>query len=164
MKMEYTAQVLRGWPNDGALERVEVIKSTTLLSNGGSGLKNGDVVVKQSDGTVDKVGTTSVGNVGLVIRGDADSSSVAAAGGRAVVLWSNYIVQVTNSIVGGGGGYNTTSLPTAWAPGVAVTGGGTSATGKFNTTTATDSTVIGYCLNVIATSNTESASVVILVK
>lgn len=156
MKLEYTAQVLRGWPNDGALDRLETIKSTVAISGGGAGLKNGDVVIKQSDGTIDKVSTASTGMAGLVIRGDADSSSVGASGNKAVVLWSNYIVQVSN--------YNTASLPTAWAPFVAVTAGGTGATGKFNTTTATDATVLGHCLNVVAASTTDTASVVILVK
>lgn len=147
-KMEYTAQVLRGWPGEGGLERLETVKV-------GSTLINGDVVLKQADGSVDKVSTTSSGAVGLVIRGNGDSGSVVTSG-KAVVLWSGYIVQVSN--------YNQTSLPAAWAPGVAVTGGGTAATGKFNTTTATDSSVIGYCLAVTAVSTTDTANVVIYVK
>ena len=70
MKLEYTAQVLRGWPADGAREKAELIKQ-------GSVLVNGDVVEMQIDGTVDKVSVTANKRVGLVIRGNGDSSSAA---------------------------------------------------------------------------------------
>lgn len=74
MKLEYAAQILRGWPADGALERAELIKQ-------GSILVNGDIVSLQVDGTVDKVGATKSGKVGLVIRGNGDSPAAANANG-----------------------------------------------------------------------------------
>ena len=74
MKMEWTAEVLRGWPADGALERSEQIKQGVVLVNG-------DVVAPQVDGTVDKVGGTNSNKVGLVVRGNGDSASAANANG-----------------------------------------------------------------------------------
>jgi hypothetical protein len=74
MKLEYTAQVLRGWPADGARERAELVKQ-------GSVLVNGDVVEIQADGTVDKVSGTASKKVGLVVRGNGDSSSALNANG-----------------------------------------------------------------------------------
>ena len=74
MKLEYTAQVLRGWPADGARERAELVKQGSLLVNG-------DVVEMQSDGTVDKVSASVNKRVGLVVRGNADSSSGLNANG-----------------------------------------------------------------------------------
>ena len=88
MKMEYNVQVLRGWPYEGALDRVETIKS-------GSTLSNGDWVVKQTDGTVDRATTTKTNRAGLVIRGNGDSGSGAYTS-KAVVLWSNFIAQIKN--------------------------------------------------------------------
>lgn len=73
MLMEYTAQILRGWPADGSLDRQELIKQ-------GSVLVNGDVVEMQADGTVDKVGATATNRVGLVIRGNGDMGVYAATG------------------------------------------------------------------------------------
>ena len=75
MKLEYTAQVLRGWPADGARERAELIKQ-------GSTLVNGDVVEAQADGTVDKVSASVNKRVGLVVRGNGDSSSALNATGQ----------------------------------------------------------------------------------
>jgi hypothetical protein len=74
MKMDYTAMVLRGWPADGAREKAELIKQ-------GSTLINGDVVEMQVDGSVDKVSATANKRVGLVIRGNGDSSSALNANG-----------------------------------------------------------------------------------
>lgn len=68
MKMEYTAEILRGWPLEGARERVELVKQ-------GSVLVNGDVVEAQPDGTVAKVSATKSKRVGLVVRGNGDSQS-----------------------------------------------------------------------------------------
>lgn len=72
--MEYTAEVLRGWPADGSRERQELIKQ-------GSTLVNGDIVEMQVDGTVDKTSATANKRVGLVIRGNGDSSASANANG-----------------------------------------------------------------------------------
>jgi|ERR1700756_734470 len=87
MKMEYNVQVLRGWPMDGALERSEVIAA-------GQTLQNGDWVTKNSDNTVSLSGA-SAAKAGLVIRGNSDSSSASTAN-KAVVLWSNFEVQIKN--------------------------------------------------------------------
>lgn len=153
MLMESTVQILRGWPQDGALDRLETVKAASTLVQG-------DVVVKQTDGSVDKVGSGATsGAVGLVIKGNGDSPSVVASGNKAVVLWSNYIVQTSN--------YDT-SPGTAWAPGVLVTAGGSAtAAGKFTTSTATTNVTIGMCLAVVAASsgiNGTTASVIIAVK
>lgn len=75
MKMEYAAEILRGWPADGARERTEIVSQ-------GATLVNGDVVCMQADGTVNKVGATKSKRVGLVIRGNGDSASNANANGR----------------------------------------------------------------------------------
>lgn len=75
MFMEYTAEILRGWPADGARERTELVKQ-------GSVLVNGDIVAVQPDGTVDKVGATASRRVGIVIRGNGDSGSAANALGK----------------------------------------------------------------------------------
>lgn len=74
MKLEYTAQILRGWPADGARERAELVKQGSLLVNG-------DVVEMQPDGTVDKVSASVSKRVGLVVRGNGDSSSGLNANG-----------------------------------------------------------------------------------
>jgi len=75
MKLEYTAQVLRGWPADGARERAELVKQ-------GAVLVNGDVVEVQVDGTVDKVSATTNRRVGLVVRGNGDSASALNSTGQ----------------------------------------------------------------------------------
>jgi hypothetical protein len=110
-KMEYTAEILRGWPADGARERQELIKQ-------GSVLVNGDVVEMQTDGTVDKVSATANKRVGLVIRGNGDSQSSANANGIfmtpqpaktvTAMTWSGGIVTVTVA----GHGYATGNVVT----------------------------------------------------
>ena len=74
MKMEYTAEIIRGWPADGALERVELVKQGSVLSNG-------DVVAMQPDGTVALCGSSATNKVGLVVRGNGDSAAAANANG-----------------------------------------------------------------------------------
>lgn len=88
MLMERVAEIIRGWPYDGSLDRAEKITS-------GATLVNGDWVQKQADGTVNKVGSTTTNRAGLVIVGNGDSASAANAG-EAVVLWGNFIAQVSN--------------------------------------------------------------------
>lgn len=141
MKMEYAFEVLRGWPQDGSLDRVEPIKA-------GATLKNGDVVVKQSDNTVDLAGATATNKVGVVIQGNGDSASAAGVG-KAVVLWGNYIAKVASTAYAAG----------AYAPGSNVT----AKDGKFALDAGTDP-VVGVVLDVIAASATETASIVILVR
>lgn len=143
MKMEYVAEVIRGWPGEGALERAEVVKT-------GATLVNGDVVEKQSDGTVDKVSTTERGYLGLVVRGNGDSQSVVNSG-KALVLWGNFIVRVKAANVIG-----------TVVPGTAIAGGGAGAAGKFKQATGTD--IAGYCLGVQAASSTEDAHYIIMVR
>jgi hypothetical protein len=111
MKMEYTAEVLRGWPADGARERQELIKQ-------GSVLVNGDIVEMQVDGTVDKTSATANKRVGLVIRGNGDSGAGANANGILVtpqpaktitaMTWSGGVVTATLA----GHGYLTGNIVT----------------------------------------------------
>jgi hypothetical protein len=146
MKMEYNVQVLRGWPYEGALDRVETIKS-------GSTFSNGDWVIKDTDNTVIRATTAATNRAGLVIRGNGDSGS-AAYTGKALVLWGNFIAQIKN-------------LPaaTTFVP-------GTDLTIKWNNSTVspaylavangTTDPVVGVVLDVIAASSTNDASVVAL--
>lgn len=92
MKMEYTAEILRGWPNDGARERVEIVTQ-------GATLVNGDVVAMQADGTVNKVGSTKTKRAGLVVRGNGDSGSGANALGT--YMTPQAIVSITATWAGG---------------------------------------------------------------
>lgn len=111
MKMEYTAEVLRGWPADGARERLEIVKQ-------GVTLVNGDVVSMQADGTVDKVSSTKSKRVGLVVRGNGDSTSAANSYGKymtpqptksiTAMTWSGGVVSATIT----GHGYSTGNLVT----------------------------------------------------
>jgi hypothetical protein len=154
MKMEYTAMVRRGWPNEGAVEAAEVIKT-------GVTLVNGDWVCKQADGTVDKASATALNNVfsGLVIAGNGDNAitvgSTSYAGtnsnantNKAVVLWSGFIVDVSNF----------DATPT-YAPGNAVM----TVSGKLTLWT-TGNPVAGHVLAVVPGSATETARLQVLVK
>jgi len=138
MKMEYTVNVIRGWPNGSALDRAEPIKSGVTLNCG-------DWVQKQSDNTVDLSTSTKANNCGLVIRGNGDSSSGAYTG-KATVLWSNFIAQVSN--------YDGTGT---YAPGTALT----VKSGKLiNGVVGTDP-IIGHVLDVVAVSATQTAHLVV---
>lgn len=139
MKMERVAEVVRGWPYDGALDRAEAIKS-------GSTLVNGDWVQKQSDNTVDKAGATATSFAGLVFIGNGDSGS-AAYSGKAVVLWGNFIVRVSNFAAG------------TYAPGDGVT----VKNGVLNKATIGTDPVIGHVLDVVAASSTTTANIVVKV-
>ena len=88
MKQEYVAQITRGWPADGALERAETITASSTV-------QNGDLVQGQSDGTVALSGVANTRRAGLVIRGNGDSASAKNAN-KALVLWKGYIVASTN--------------------------------------------------------------------
>ena len=138
MKMEYNAQVLRGWPYDGALDRAETIKASVSLTNG-------DWVQKQSDNTVDKVGGTKTANAGLVIRGNADSGSGTYTN-KATVLCDNLIAKINTA--------------TSFTPGQNLTVQNNAlVAGTFGT-----DPIIGYVLDVIASSATEDASVVVFIR
>jgi hypothetical protein len=101
MLMERVAEIIRGWPYDGATDRSEPITA-------GATLQNGDWVTKQADGTVNKVGATAVAKSGLVVVGNGDSASADNAN-MAVVLWSNYIARISNYAAG------------SYTPGMALT-------------------------------------------
>lgn len=139
MLMERNAEIIRGWPYDGSLERVEPIKS-------GSTLQNGDWITKQSDNTVDKVGATASNSVGLVIVGNGDSSSSAYAG-KAVVLWGNFLAKISNYAAG------------AYAPGSAIT----VKNGQVALAVVGTDPIVGFVLDVVASSTTETAHLTIKV-
>ncbi len=140
MKMEYTAMVRRGWPNEGALDRAEPIKT-------GATLVNGDWVAKEADGTVAKSAAGASNKVGMVVVGNGDAAS-AANSGKAVVLWSGFIVQTSNYAAG------------AYVPGSPVTAkNGQLALGVEGT-----DPIVGFVLDVITVSATETASLVVIVK
>lgn len=140
MKMEYTAMIRRGWPNEGALDRAEPIKA-------GATLVNGDWVAKQADGTVDKSAAAASAAVGLVISGNGDAAS-AKNTNLAVVLWSNFIVQTSNYAAG------------AYAPGSMVT----VKSGQIALGTVGTDPELGRVLDVVAGDANNTASLVILVK
>jgi hypothetical protein len=113
--MEYTAEILRGWPADGARERVEIVTQ-------GATLVNGDVVTMQADGTVNKVGATKSKRVGLVIRGNGDSASNQNANGRLMTpqptaaitaTWAGGLLTVTHTAHGFATGNSVTLNATA---------------------------------------------------
>lgn len=150
MLMERVAEVVRGWPYDGSLDRVEPIKASVTLVNG-------DWVAKEAGNVVDKTGATPTSSAGLVIVGNGDSSS-ASTSGKAVVLWGNFIAKVSNFTAG------------TYAPGDKVT----VVSGKLAKATAADlndvtaplvlgDPVIGYVLDVVAASATETAHIVVKV-
>jgi hypothetical protein len=139
MLMERTAEVIRGWPYDGSLDRYEPIKA-------GSTLVNGDWVQKQSDNTVDKSGATATAAAGLVITGNGDSGS-AAYTGKAVVLWGNFIARVSNYATG------------SYTPGTPLT----VKSGKVAVGVVGTDPIVGYVLDVVAASSTTTANLVIKV-
>mgnify|MGYP000909917380 CR=1 FL=1 len=148
MKMEYNVQVLRGWPYEGSLDRVETLASGQTLSNG-------DWVIKNSDNTVSRATTTATNRAGLVIRGNGDSGS-AAYTGKAVVLWANFIVKVKN-------------LPaaTTFVPGTDLTikwNNSTTSPAYLAIANGTTDPVVGYVLDVVAASSTEDAHVVAVIR
>jgi hypothetical protein len=145
MKMERTAEVIRGWPYDGSLNRAEPITAAATLVNG-------DWVVKGADGTVN-VGSVTFANgkAGLVVVGNGDSGS-ALNSGKAEVLWGNFIAKVSNFTAG------------AYVPGAPVTvTAGKIALATLSTGTTNGSIVVGHVLDVVAVSATNTAHVVIAV-
>ena len=139
MKMERVAEVVRGWPYDGSLDRYEPIKASVTLING-------DWVQKQSDNTVDKAGATATAAAGLVIIGNGDSGS-AAYTNKAVILWGNFIASISNYAAG------------AYAPGSPLT----VKNGVINLANGTTDPVVGYVLDVVASSTTDTAHLTIKV-
>jgi predicted RecA/RadA family phage recombinase len=139
MLMERNAEIIRGWPYDGSLERVEPIKS-------GVTLQNGDWVAKQSDNTIDKSAAAASNSVGLVIVGNGDSSS-SAYSGKAVVLWGNFIASISNFAAG------------SYQPGSPVT----VKSGQIALGLAGTDPILGFVLDVVAASSTQTAHITIKV-
>jgi hypothetical protein len=154
MKMERVAEIIKGWPYDGSISRAEVVKD-------GSTLVNGDWVVKQSDGTVDKPSgavTLASGSVGLVVVGNGDSAS-AANSGKAEVLWSSFIAKISSAgYTAGSYAPGTSFSVNAGKPVLAVLASGT------GSTFAPGDAVVGTVLDVVAVSTTETAHITVLVK
>ncbi len=142
MKMEAKAMIRRGWPNEGATDRDEVIKASTTLVNG-------DWVTKYTDSTVQLAGATAANNVlcGLVVSGNGDSAS-AANTNKAVVLWSNFVADISNYDAGA-----------TYAPGDALM----VVSGAITKQTSTNP-IVGYVLDVVPVSATETAHLTIIVK
>lgn len=145
MKMEYNVQVERGWPYGSALDADEVIKS-------GASLQNGDWVVKQADGTVDKATTTATDRAGLVVRGNADSKSGTYVG-KATVLWGGFIAKVKN-------------LPSGvtFTPGDKLTVKKNGAGTAFLDVAGVSDPVIGFVLDVFASGTNSDAAIRIVIR
>ena len=137
MLMSYNAEIIRGWPYDGALERVEVIGASQTL-------QNGDWVTKNSDNSVSKSGATASNAVGLVIEGNGDSGS-AAYSGKAVVLWGNFLARIQN--------FDNTAT---YVPGANLT-----VKNGVITLAGGSDPVIGFVLDVVAAGTTTTANLVI---
>lgn len=85
--MDYRAEFLRGWPNDGALElsRYKLATGVTVQS--------GDLVTLNSSAEVIKVAASAASPfAGIVVRGDMDDKSVAKLK-EPIILWGKYIVR-----------------------------------------------------------------------
>jgi hypothetical protein len=94
--MDYTADFIRGWPNDGALE------SSTYTIASGVDLEAGDLVSLNASGEL-ILNAAESSFAGIVVRGNLDDKSVEAAG-KAIVLWGGYIVRTTKidaAVMGG---------------------------------------------------------------
>lgn len=127
MKMEWTAEILRGWPADGARERLELVKQ-------GSTLVNGDIVEMQADGTVDKSSATASNKVGLVIRGNGDSNSALNSNG---VFMTPQPAKTVTSMTWSGGVVTVTVAGHGYVTGNSVTIAGVTPTGYNGTYTVT---------------------------
>ena len=86
--MDYAADFLRGWPNEGALE------SSGYPIAAGQTLSAGNLVVLNSSGELVASPASEINFAGIVVRGNSDDKSVEASG-NAIVLWGGYIVRTT---------------------------------------------------------------------
>lgn len=94
--MTYNAEVIRGWPNDGARDNYETLDTGVTVSAGDWVIsKTGNVVTNIAAGGVG-VGAGNGVNAGLVARGNGDSAS-ASSSNKATVIWGNAIVRVATS-------------------------------------------------------------------
>lgn len=136
MKLEYTSQILRGWPADGSLENSELVAS-------GSTLVNGDLVEMQATGTVAKTGLTNTRRAGLVVRGNGDSSAGANASGYLMTPQPAKTVTAISAWVSPGFLTITTSTAHGYTVGSFVTIAGVTTTavnGNYNVQSVIDST------------------------
>lgn len=156
--MDYNIEVLRGWPGEMALDRVEPIKAGVTLNNG-------DWVEKQADGTVDKTSATVTNTAGVVVRGNGDSASAAyvngsiitsgttataaTTNGRALVLWGSHISRISNYDTGG-----------TYAPGTKLT----IKSGKVTSVAAGTDPVAGFVLYVAPATTGNTAHIVAVFK
>ncbi len=145
-QMDYTADFIRGWPNDGALE------SSTYVIASGVDLEAGDLVELDGSGELILNTATETNFAGIVVRGNLDDKSVEASG-KAIVLWGGYIVRTTKIA----------AAVMGFAPMTPVN----ATSGVFDTATvtiaATDG-VLGYVLETVTGVNGNPDSAVIVVK
>lgn len=140
MKMDYNAEIVRGWPYDGSLDRNETIKA-------GVTLYNGDWVQKQTDGSVDKSGAAAAAFVGLVVQGNGDSAS-AVNSKKAVVLWGNFLAKISN--------YDTGA---SYVPGSPLT----AKSGKLTLGVVGTDPIVGHVLDVVTAGADRTAHLVVKV-
>lgn len=152
----YRAEVKRGWPMDGSLDRVE-----TVYKNGSvvASLQNGDWVSKRSDGTVGLAVTAKSAAAGLVVAGNADSASSAYTG-KATVLWGNFIAEVQYGSANSAVSSTTTAAATgtpadasSWAPGSPLT----VSNGQLTLGVVGTDPIVGYVLDVVVGSGTTNS-------
>lgn len=85
--MDYRAEFLRGWPNDGSLELSRYSLAT------GVNVQSGDLVTLNAQAQVIKVAAgANSAFAGIVVRGNLDDKSVAKLGDP-IILWGKYIVR-----------------------------------------------------------------------
>lgn len=165
--MDYTADFLRGWPNEGALE------SSTYTIASGQELEAGDLVILNATGELVKT-AAETNFAGIVVRGNIDDKSVAGPTGgnlavapnKAIVVWGGYIVRTTKieaTVMGG-----------APMDAVVASASGTFVRAADSTTLAADgvtlaytephASVLGYVLELVTGQNGAPDSAVIVVK
>lgn len=152
--MDYPMEVIRGWPNDGALDLSETISQT---ATGAASLSCGNIVTRTANGTVALATVGTANPLGIVVRGNGDTPSVNAStvgtepgvyGPQALVIWGNCIFRTTV--------YNTAS---SFAPGTQVTG----INGMVDVW-ATGDTLLGVVASVYPASGSNPASLLIIMK
>lgn len=155
----YRAEVKRGWPMDGSLDRDEPIYTNAGVV---ATLQCGDWVQKRADNTVGLALNAKTASAGMVVSGNADSASSAYTS-KATVLWGNFIAEVTYS--GSGSNPAVTSTTTSgsgtnpvavgsFTPGTALTvlnGQLVPAQAGVMGTSFPDP-IVGYVLDVVAAS------------
>ena len=153
MNMEYPFEVIRGWPNDGALDNVDYEVDATALAS--DTFAAGDVVMLNSSAKLVKTGATATNACGFIVRGPSDSASVGVSGNRPVVLWGNFIAKTQK--------FNTGS---SYSPGTALTSknGVLDVAGAGTPGTSFPDPVVGYVMDVVAAVGSEPAHLVIVVK